>query len=516
MASRIPTVAPPTSSGQSATRSTITGHHPDPGSGPGRGGDAPQQLAHDSIGFIRNVSQPIAVAGPTAGTAIMASVMAGVTGTPGPLSFLLGIAAGALLVHVFTSLARHFESAGGTYLLAGLLVGTRTAVVVGFLYAASLFGASGGITVNVATFSQTLVQEITGAELPWPFFAVVLGGVALVLAVNHVRRFTAVITVVEVIGFIALITLGVTVLVREGLNGADVWAAFSVQGITPAQVFLGVVVAFSSFGGFEAGLLLSEETKDNKTTVPRGMWTALLLAGTCYVFACWFQYVGFGSVDALASSPEPMFSLARDSFGAPVADVMVCLVILAGTAAVSACMGGGGRVLYAMVRDGLAPRSWAVLSRVAQAPYRLVVGGAVAGALAWSTCALLGLSGPDAFNDILTTGGLFQMLIYTVISGAAVVWSTRRREFMTVAVAALAFLISTYTLVTTVFPTGGGGLGILPLVAAVYLLLVLAFVLAAGGRVRRIAQSPYWRAAHAERAALMARPGGSGRVDDVA
>lgn len=472
--------------------------------GPGVGEDPRMRLAHNSIGFVRNVSQPIAVAGPTAGTAIMASVMAIVTGTPGPLSFLLGIVAGGLLVHVFTSLARRFESAGGTYLLAGVLVGVRTAIVVGLLYAASLFTAASGISVNVATFSQTLVQDMTGAAVPWVVFAAIAAAVAALLAVNHVKRFTSVITVVEMAGFIALVALGVAVLVSAASGGANVFAAFSFDGLSIGQVFIGVVVAFSSFGGFEAGLLLSEETKDNKRTVPRGMWTALLIAGACYTFASWFQFVGFGSVEALAASPAPMFELAQSHFGPVAADIMVLLVVLAGVAAVSACLGGGGRVLFAMIRDGIAPVGWARLSRSAQAPYRLVIGGALVGIAVWAFCALIGMPSPDAFNAILTTGGLFQMLIYTIVSATAIVWFARLREFVSAIVALLAFGITSYTLFTTVFPTGASGLGVLPMIAGAYLLVVVVVLLAAPALSRTVGSSAYWGRAFAERSEILA------------
>lgn len=489
---------------QRSARSTSTGSAAERSEQPlDTRADPSFELARNSIGFLRNVSQPIAVAGPTAGTAVMAGVMAAVTGTPGPVSFLAGIAAGALLVHVFVALARRFESAGGTYFLAGVIIGIRAAIVVGFLYAASLVVASSGISVNVATFAQSATLSVTGADVPWPVFAAIAAVTAAATAISHVKRFTSIITAVELLGFAALISLGIWILGTSAGSGVNIFDAFSLGGIEPSQVFFGIVVAFSSFGGFEAGLLLSEETKDNRKVIPRGMWTALLVSGATYTFASWFQYVGFGSVEGLAGSPEPLMDLAHQHFGGPAAIVMTCLVMLAGTAAISACMGGGARVLFAMVRDGLGRRQWAQVALRTHSPVRLVVFCGVVSAAIWITFALAGVPSPDAFTYILTTGGLLQMIIYVIISAASIVWFLRLRETTNAVVAALAFAITGYTLYATVFSGQEGPMAYLPWVAAAYLVLVMAVIFGFPNMVETVRSSPYWRTAVEQKAEIL-------------
>ncbi|MBF4615999.1 APC family permease [Curtobacterium sp. VKM Ac-1376] len=462
------------------------------------------RLAANSIGFVRNLAQPIAVSGPTAGTAVMAAVMASVTRTPGPVSFALGIAAGALLVHVFVRLARRFESAGGSYFLAGVIAGVRTAVVVGLLYCFTLLLSSGGIAVNFGGLAANAANTLTGVDVPWPVFTALATVLATVLALGPVKWFTSVIAIIETLGFISLITLGVVVLTSAAMHGQDVWAAFSLTGYQPSQVFLGVVVAFSSFGGFEGGLVLSEETKNNKRVIPRGMWTALLLSGCTYTFASWFQFVGFGSVEKLAAQGVPMLTLATAHFGTVVAFLMNCTVMIAGLAAVSACLGGGARVAFAMIRDGLAPRSWAALSRRTHVPTKLVLFGTAMCLVAWVPLAFSGLDDATAFAYVTTTTAFGTTLIYLIVSAASIVWFARLREWGTTLVALLGAAVTGYTLFSSVYPFQPGTLGRLPVIAGCFLAAAVLFALLAGPLVRRVRASPYWVVAREERARVLA------------
>ncbi|MBV8430170.1 MAG: APC family permease [Solirubrobacterales bacterium] len=452
---------------------------------------------------MRNVAEPISVAGPTAGTAILAATMAGVTGTPGATGFLLGMVAGALLVYVFSLLTRHFESAGGAYYLMGVLAGTRVAIVVGLVYVAAYLAGSGAVVINAASYVGPALGYLHGPDIAWGPAAIVVWAIVLLLTVRHVKKFTSALVVIELLGFTALLTVGIVILVQGANDGKAILQAFSLKGIGLSQLFLGVVVAFSAFGGFEAGLMLSEETKNNRHVVPRGMWLALIVAGLIYTFGSWFQYVGFGSVTALAGSPAPLFVLAQRTLGSGVAFVMTVLVIIAAVAAASGNLSGGGRVMFAMVRDGMGRASLAQVNPRTRAPARIMMIGAAITLIAWVPLALSGQAANNAFTYVVTTGSLFLTVSYFAVALTGTIWFARLRDWTSAAISLLAMAIVGYALYSSLYPVPSAPIRYLPWGVAGYVIALTVMVFAARGLVRRVASSPFWSEGRAIRRSLL-------------
>ncbi|GAA2436566.1 amino acid permease [Actinomadura vinacea] len=471
------------------------------------------------IGFFRNVAQPLSVSGPSAGTAILPATMVAVTGTAGAGSFLLGLVAGSLIVYVFASLARQFSSAGAAYHYAGVLCGVRVAILVGWAYLVTYLAFAGSVLSNEANFVGVAIRYADGPSVPWPLVAFVLWAVCMVIVMRRIEFNTGFQVSMETLGVLSLLVVGVTVLVKAGGDGGGLGLdAFSLDGVSPGRLFLGIALALGAFGGFESGASLSEETDRPARTVPAGMWTCLLLSGVLYIFACWFINIGFrGDVKRLAASPAPLFELAESHFGRWVAFTMTVVVVLAGLSTVTAASTGAIRTLFAMGRDGLLRGGFSD-SPGAGIPRRVVL-----------LCALpiLGLSvgffwtsAYMAFQYVATAAALMLTAVYLSIVMISVPWFARMRSWPRAAAGVAASALLGYALYASVDSQTAPALRALPYIDLLLIAVAGVFVLVAAPVVRRVNASPHWREGRehrdrllAERASAPARTASSASID---
>ncbi|GII95203.1 APC family permease [Sinosporangium siamense] len=454
------------------------------------------------IGFFRNVAQPLSVSGPSSGTAVLPAVMVAVTGTAGATSFLLGVLAGGLVVYIFASLAKHFSSAGAAYYYAGVLSGMRVAVVVGWTYLLTYLGFAACVLSNEANYFGVAMGYVSGPEIPWVLVAVALWVLCVYVVARGIEFSTRFQVALEVLGVLSLVLIGVTVLVKGGYGGSNLsLAAFSLDGVTPGKLFLGMALALGTFGGFESGASLSEETDSPGRTVPAGMWTTLLLSGGLYVFASWFINVGFPDLDTLAASPAPLFELAEQHFGSTVAFVMTVVVLLAGLSTITAASNGAVRTLFAMRRDA-ARSGGGSLSEPERIPVRLVALCAVpilvlSAGFFWTEAYM-------AFQYVATAAALLITAIYLCISLLSVRWFARLGSPAKAGVGVLACAVLGYSLYSSVASQTDPVFRALAFVDLGLVLLAVVFVLVAKPVVRRMDASVHWEAGREIRDRLLA------------
>ncbi|MDX2972238.1 APC family permease [Kribbella solani] len=454
------------------------------------------------IGAIRSVAQPLSVSGPSAGTAILPATVVAVTGTAGAPSFLLGLLAGGLVVYVLSSLARHFSSDGSLYFYAGIIGTTKLALLTGWIYLLTYLGFAGSVLSNEANFVNVALEYAKLPSISWPLVALVIWAICLYVVWRGAEFSTGFQVVVECLGIAALLLVGVTVLATGGDHGIHLGEAFSLSGVHGGKLFLGMAIALGSFGGFESGASLSEETHSARRTVPASMWISLLISGALYVFACVFITLGFPSLEALAASPAPLFALGERHFGTWAAFVMTSVVVIAGMSTVSAATTGAVRTLNAMWRDGLFGRR---LTSTGVPPMVIGICGA----------AILGLSigfarypAYLAFEYVAAAAALLLTTSYLAVVMLSVYWFARLRSTIGVVIAVLASAVLGYSLWSSVYPAPEAPFSYLPYIDLALVAVGVCYLAFAGKAVRRVDSSTHWQAARTERDRLIeaARP----------
>lgn len=139
-------------------------------------------------------------------------------------------------------------------------------------------------------------------------------------------------------------------------------------GLTPSMygipgIISGAALVFFAFLGFDVVATASEETKDPRRNIPRGIGLGMLLITIMYM-AVAFVTTGMVSYKQLAQSPAPSLATGFELVGANWAAKIISFGIVIGlTTVVMVLLLGLTRVIFAMSRDGLLPERLAAVGK---------------------------------------------------------------------------------------------------------------------------------------------------------
>jgi amino acid transporter len=456
------------------------------------------ELAHNSIGFWRSLAQPVAIQAPVLGAALLTATMASITGGAGPLSFLLGILSGVFLVLIFAELARHFASAGAVYAYAGLMAGVQFAFVIGWIYVVMMLAFwAGTISATADFFNSTLTTISSSAHVPWVIIAIITWALVAYLVSRRIRLSTALLFVIEVVGAVLILIVGIVVFAKGGYGGHHMGFSqyFSFKGVSVSSVFLGVVIAFLGFGGFEGAAVFGEETAQPRRYLPRTMLASLLFSGIIYTYASWFENVGFKDSAVLATSPSPLVQVTQMYVDKPIA---VILGFAAVVSAISATVGNANaatRYLYALGRDGFGSRRLAATEHTQKSPIGALV--LLAGPALILSIAFAGTSPLNAFNYVGGAAGFLYTFIYLCISTVCIWYFFTKRRYWYSALSVVAGVIVGYSLWSSLVPAPAAPYKYLPWIAG-GVVLIGVIIIASSSRLRHsLTNAPTFRIAAA-------------------
>ncbi|AZV28797.1 amino acid permease [Pseudomonas syringae] len=122
-------------------------------------------------------------------------------------------------------------------------------------------------------------------------------------------------------------------------------------------IMSGAAIACYSFLGFDAVSTLTEETRDPRRTIPRAIMLITLIGGLIFVGVSYFVQIAhpsfqFDSVDSAA------YEIARNIGGDLFVSIFLIGLIVGQFASGLSAQVSGSRLLFAMGRDGVLPKSF--------------------------------------------------------------------------------------------------------------------------------------------------------------
>ncbi|SHN43184.1 APC family permease [Cryptosporangium aurantiacum] len=473
-------------------------------------GDGPRLGRELSIWEAVGIS--VALMAPSMAANINPQGMVGNVGRAVPLTFALATVGVLLVAYTFVRLTQKFHHSGSVYGFVGATLGARPGVVAGWgLLGTYLFYA----VVTSTASARFLVAFLDGTGLwdappDWivlPLAALVLLGV-LWLTVSPIRLGTRVLLVVEAATVALILIVAVVILVKllgdDAPGGQSVtFSPFTVpDGTATSALFLGVVFGFLSFAGFEAAATLGEETRHPRRDIPRAILGTAIFGGLYFVFVTWVEVMGFGTdaagLDAFANSGSLFGDLGTQYVGAWLGDLISLGAAISAFGCALACSVGASRLLYAMARDGIAPAPLARVSPTKRTPVGAAIGVAVAAAVIEVLLWLVYRTGTDDTSlSVFVAAGVIGTLVLLVVYVLASVGVIRllfidrdpRVRTWEVVVPVGGLIVLGYTLYRNVIPLPEGRSLIAPVVAALWLLAGLVFVLAAPRLARRAGEA---------------------------
>jgi APA family basic amino acid/polyamine antiporter len=283
--------------------------------------------------------------------------------------------AGSAYTYAYATLGEMFAWIIGWDLVLEYAVGAATVANGWSSYFQSVLNAIGVslpevLRGPVVDYDPTIGKVIaTGSLINLPALIVVLiVTIVLVIGIRESAKFNAVMVAVKVAAVLFVIGVGIFFIDSKnwhpfapyGYTGLNFFgkhlAGLSDAGGRPLGMLAGAALAFFSFIGFDSISTHSEEAKNPQRDVPIGIMASLVICTVLYVavIAVLTGMVPYNQIDT--QSPV---STAFKQAGLPWAQFLIGLGALTGiTSVLLVMMLSQPRVLLAMARDGLLPRSF--------------------------------------------------------------------------------------------------------------------------------------------------------------
>lgn len=360
------------------------------------------------------------------------------------ISFVVAAVVCGLAALCYAEFASTIPVAGSAYTFSFATLGEFPAWVIGWDLVLELALAAAVVSVGWSGYFASLLSSL-GIDLPAalagddPVFnlpavlivliltVVLLVGIKISSRVNLILVITKVTVVLLVIvaglffvkgaNYTPFVPEAVATARVEGLKAPLIQVLF---GITPVAfgivgIFSAAAIVFFAFIGFDIVATAAEETVAPQRDVPRGILGSLAICTALYV-AVSLVVVGMQRYSEL-STTAPLSDAFIAAGQAWLATIISVGAIAGLTTVVLVLLLGQTRVLFAMSRDGLLPRSLSKVHPTFGTPARLTV------AVGLVTMALAGFVSFGELAELVNIGTLFAFVVVSI--GVVVLRRTR-------------------------------------------------------------------------------------------
>lgn len=421
-----------------------------------------------------------------------------------PAAFVVASVVLACFAVGYATMSKRVLNSGAFYTHVARGLGKPTGIATAYVALVGYAALAMGLAASFGYFTD-LVMQSEGVDLPWGLYS------AIAIAIVSVLGYRSADLAAKVLGVLMLLEFAVLIVLDLGIVGDSTASAFPLQVFQPAYVFSGslgvaLMFAFCSFVGFESAALYGEEAKDPERSIPRALYISLGAIAGFYIVTTWIIIGGAGGTSAPELAEEQLgnfvFALALQYGGQTLYDVMAVLLCTSLLASYIALHNAASRYLFALGREGVAPKQVGIYHRRHLSPH---VGSLAITGLTVVVVGVMGLLGADPYVVIaaslvgLGTLGIILVQAVTALSVLAFFWRRSDRSVLRAIVAPLVGFVglaSAFVLASINFDTLTGSTN--PWVNAVPLLLVAAAIGGALVTLRLRARRPAAYAALAD------------------
>lgn len=298
-----------------------------------------------------------------AGIYVLVGATAQQAGIYAPTAFLVAAVVMLFSAGSFAELSGRFPQSAGeaAYVEAAFMMPSLTLATGALLLVAAIVSAS-AIAVGSAGYIATLV--------PLPLWSIVvsvvfLTGMIAVWGIMESVRFAAVLTLIEVLGLMAVVVAGIW---QQPQIISDLPSVLPSPVDIPAlsAVTMASLLAFFAFIGFDGMVNIVEETENPSRNMPLGIFITLAIATVLY-FAVSAMAVLVLPLDELGGSTAPISLLFERLTGiSPLAITLIAIGATLNGVVIQTIL--ASRVLYGLANAGRLPKSLARLNPRTRTP----------------------------------------------------------------------------------------------------------------------------------------------------
>ncbi|HET9252014.1 MAG TPA: amino acid permease [Candidatus Eisenbacteria bacterium] len=264
------------------------------------------------------------------------------------LAWVLGGLISCVGALCYAELATTYPHAGGDYHFLTRAYGKRLSFL--FAWARLSVIQTGSIALLAFVFGDYASELLSLGPNSAGLYAVLMVVGLTLLNITGVRQGTGaqnVLTTLEVLGVVAVIAAGVSVIAVSGSSPTPAGNA-----TPPSSPSFGLMMVFVllTYGGWNEAAYVSAELRDAKRTMAHAMLRSILLVMVLYVLANW-AYLSVLGLQGTAGSSAVATDVMRRAMGGIGATVISVLVAVAALTSANASVFTGARANYAWGLD---------------------------------------------------------------------------------------------------------------------------------------------------------------------
>jgi len=361
------------------------------------------QLKKGAVGKWHAVFQAYTHVAPSGDIGILLTGVALFALGASPLAVLLSWVIYLLMVNTNYRFSQRVSHAGGYYAIGGHGMGGFYGFMNGWIYLLDemIIYPSFGL-LGFASVIFLLSPAISSIPFIWVPLILIPFATGLLFNYFGIKPSLVYLLITATVEVIFLLSTSWYIIFTMG--PANTLSVFSLSGINVIPFIFALLYGIEAYGGLGTVIGISEETKQSKLNIPRAIIIAAILAGATLISAMYALTIAWGptSMTSYATSPDPGLIIWHRFFGLP-GEIILLFFILNGYIAYTVANPiVQSRVIYAMARDGVFPRWFAVTHKKYKTPYRAVILVSIIALIV-----SMGLSFPfGPFNAAIITGAM--------------------------------------------------------------------------------------------------------------
>jgi APA family basic amino acid/polyamine antiporter len=276
-------------------------------------------------------------------------------------SFIFAAVVASFTGFSYVELASRFPTTAAEYTYVERSFGTRLAWVTGWMIIAGSIIGSATVALGFARYLSAIIHT---PVIPTAVVALIVIGCVLVLGVQETASITIIFTLIEAVGLIIVILVGL-----PSIGSVDyMQMAHGIQGLLQAGVLI-----FFGYIGFEGITRLANETKQPEKTIPKAILISLLVTTILYIL------VGLAAVSVvpwgeLASSKAPLSLVVQNVFGEKSFLALSVIALFSTFNTSLAMLLSGSRLVYGMAQEKGLPAMFTKVNPAMKTPWVAILG----------------------------------------------------------------------------------------------------------------------------------------------
>lgn len=385
-------------------------------------------LKKDNLSVVETIALSVAIIAPTAAMALNISLMAESCSFSAPLVFLISTIVVGLVSYSIIKFNHYISASGSLYAFVKKSLGDKMGFITGWALLLAYIMLAGGTSAGLGNFFSGFLSTF-GIHVNWLPISIISSIAMIFLGIADAKLCNRIMLIIEGLSILLILILSIVILFKVETTTGLSLVPFKTNGVSTSALASTSVFAFLSFIGFESASSLGEETKNPKKFIPIAIISAVFVTGLFYLVCSYAQVVGFGldeeGLKALSSSTFPLTDLAEKYMTTGFGTVLILAAALSNFSCALGSYCAGSRMLFALGRDGMMPKSMMKVHPKHNTPYLALILTIVISVVIQAS--LFRADGIEVFGYLATIGSLAILVSYIFTSIGAMVYFTKNK-----------------------------------------------------------------------------------------